>query len=184
MVGARDLEDPRHRLPHRAEAEAHEHRARELAAAFAGHEHVGARRAFGEGQHAVLLDDQRAPQRHHHQHAEQAAGEREHGDLQIVEVIGAVRGEENQCRQREHDAGGQRFACRADRLDDVVLEDRGAAEALEHRDGEHRDRNRGADGEPRPQAQIDRRGAEDQAEDGADHDGLDGELRGDCVAGT
>ena len=47
---------------------------RQRAAALAGDQHVGAGGAFGIGQHAVLLDDQRAPQRHHHQHAEDAAG--------------------------------------------------------------------------------------------------------------
>ena len=57
------------------DAEAHEDRARELAAAFAGDEHVRAGGAFGVGQHAVLLDDEGAAQRHHHQHAEDAAGE-------------------------------------------------------------------------------------------------------------
>ena len=55
--------------------EAHEHGLGHVAAPFAGDQDVGAGGAFRVGQHAVLLDDQRAPQRHHHQHAEHAAGE-------------------------------------------------------------------------------------------------------------
>ena len=73
--GREDLHDPRQRLPQRADAEAHEHGLGEGAAALAGDEDVGAGGAFGIGQDAVLLDDERAPQRHHHQHPEDAAGE-------------------------------------------------------------------------------------------------------------
>ena len=146
-------------------AEAAEDHRRQLAAALAGDEHFGAGRAFGVGQHAVLLDDQRAAQRHHHQHAEDAAGEGQHRDLEVVEVAGAVRHQEDQRRDREDDAAGDRFARRSDRLDDVVLEDRRAAELLEHRDREHRDRDRGADRQPGAQPEIDRRGAEEEPEE-------------------
>ena len=66
-------------------AEPAEDRLRERAAALAGDQHVGARRPFGIGQHAVLLDDERAPERHHHQHAHDAAGERQHQDLEVAE---------------------------------------------------------------------------------------------------
>ena len=81
MVGAEDLDDPRQRLPERADAEPQEDRLGQRAAAFAGDQHVGAGGALGVGQHAVFLDDQRAPQRDHHQHAENAAGDGEDGDL-------------------------------------------------------------------------------------------------------
>ena len=37
-----------------------------------------------------LLDDQGAAQRHHHQHAKNAAGKRQHQDLRVVEIAGAV----------------------------------------------------------------------------------------------
>ena len=99
----------------------------ELAALFARDQHLRAGGAFGIGQNAVLLHDQRAPQRHHHQHAEDAAGQRQHRDLEVVEVAGAA-GEENQRRHREDDAAGDRFAGRPDRLDDVVLENGRSAE--------------------------------------------------------
>ena len=82
-----EVEGPRQRLPQRADAEAAEHQSGQLAAALAGDQHFGARRAFGVGQHAVFLDDQRAAQRHHHQHAEDAAGKRQHRDLRVVEVL-------------------------------------------------------------------------------------------------
>ena len=44
----------------------------------------------GIGQDAVFLHDQRAAQRHHHQDAEDAAGEGQQQDLQVVEVTGPV----------------------------------------------------------------------------------------------
>ena len=173
-----EVEDPRQRLPQRADAEAGEHHRRQLAAALAGDQHVGARRAFRVRQHAVLLDDERAAQRHHHQHAEDAAGEGEHRDLEVVEVGRAVRRQEDQRRDREDDAAGDRFAGRSDRLDDVVLENRRAAELLQHRDREHGDRNRRADRQAGAQAEIHRRRAEEQAEEHADDDRLGGELGG------
>ena len=147
--GAEQVEHPRQRLPERADAEPAEHERRQLAAPLAGDQHLGAGRAFRVGKHAVLLDDQRAPQRHHHQHAEDAAGEGQHRDLEVVEVAGAVRRQEDQRRNREDDAAGDRFAGRSDRLHDVVFEDRRAAEPLQHRDGQHGDRDRRADGEAR-----------------------------------
>ncbi len=145
--GKEDVEDVGRRLEQRADAEAAEHQRGELAAALAGHQHLGAGGAFRVGQHAVLLDDQRAPQRHHHQHAEDAAGERQHRDLRVVEILRSFRHQEDQRRDREDHAAGHRFAGRADGLDDVVFEDRRAAQSLQHRDGEHGDRNRRADGE-------------------------------------
>ena len=159
-----EVEDPRQRLPQRADAEAAEHQRRQLAAALAGDQHVGAGRAFRVGQHAVLLDDQRAAQRHHHQHAEDAAGEGQHRDLEVVEVARAVGRQEDQRRDGEDDAAGDRFAGRSDRLDDVVLENRRAAELLQHRDREHGDRDRRADRQAGAQPEIDGRGAEQQPE--------------------
>ena len=81
-----------------------------------------------------------------------------------------------QRRDGEDDAAGHRLAGRTDRLDDVVLEDRRAAEPLEHRDREHRDRNRGADRQAGAQPEVHRRRAEEQPEQRAEHDGLGGEL--------
>ena len=177
IVGPEDLDDPGERFPERADAEAAEHGLRQRAAALARDQHVRARGAFGIGQHAVLLDDERAAQRHHHQDAQDAAGEGQHQDLEIAEVAGAVRRQEDQRRDREDDAAGDRLAGGSDRLDDVVLEDGRAAQLLQHRDGEHGDRDRGADRQAGPQAQVDGRGPEDQAEQHAQDDGLGRELR-------
>ena len=51
------------------------------------------------------------------------------------------------------------------------------AEPLEHRDRQHRDRDRRRHGQARLQREVDRRGAEDDAEHDAEDDRLDGELR-------
>ena len=125
----------------------------------------------------MLLDDERAAHRHHHQHADDAAYRGERDDLEDVEVLlrTAARDEQER-RDREHDARGNRFARRPDRLDDVVLEDRGLAEALEDRDREHGNRDRGRHREPGAERQVHRHRAEDEAEDGTEHHGLDGEL--------
>ena len=96
----RQVEDAGHRLPQRAEGEPAEDERRELPAALAGDEHFRAGGALRIGQHAVLLDDQRAAQRHHHQHAENAAGKREQEDLRVVEVGRAVRHQKDQRRNR------------------------------------------------------------------------------------
>ena len=160
----------------RTDAETLEDGRRQCAAAFTGDEHVGAGRAFGIGQHAVFLHDERASQRHHHQHAEQPAGGREHQDLKISKVAGAVRRQEDERRNGEDHTAGDRFTGRADRLHDVVFEDRGTAQPLQHRDGEHGDRNRCADGQSGAQPQVDRRRAEEQPEQRADDDRLQREL--------
>ncbi len=148
----------------------------ERAALLAGDQHVGAGGAFRVGQDAVLLDDQRPPQRDHEQHAEDAAHQRQGEDVEVVEVRLAVR-EEDERRDGEGDAGGDRLAGRADRLHDVVLEDRRLADVLEDADRQHRDRDRRRDREAGGERQIDRRRAEDQPEDRAQNDRLEGELR-------
>ena len=124
----------------------------------------------------MLLFDEGAAQRHHHQHAEDAPGNREERDLQVVEVRRSVRDQEDERRNREHDARGERLAGRADRLHDVVFENRRCAEPLEDRDRQHRDRDRRADGEAGPQAEIDRRCPEQQAEERAEDDRAEREL--------
>jgi hypothetical protein len=90
------------------------------AAALAGDQHLGARRPLGVGQVAVLLDDQRAPQRDHHEHAHQTACDRQDGDARDVEVVAHQQNRGN----REHDPRRYRVRSRARRLNDVVLEDR------------------------------------------------------------
>ena len=124
----------------------------------------------------VLLDDERPPERDHEEDAEGAADRREEKDDGVLEVIGPVRQEEER-RHREDDARRDRFARRPDRLDDVVLEDRGFPELLEDRDREHGDRHRGGHREPGPQREIDSRRAEDDPERRAEKDRLERELR-------
>ena len=170
------IEHPRQRFPQRADAEAAEDQRGEFSAALTRHEHLGARSAFGIGQDAVLLDDQGPAERHHHQHAENAAGKGQHRDLEVVEIRRPERFQEEQRRNREHDAAGDRFARRSDRLDDVVLENGRTTEALEHRDRQHGDRDRCADCQPRAQSQVDGGCAEQKSEERADHDGLQREF--------
>ena len=140
----------------------------------------------------MLFHDERAPERHHHQDPQDASGEGEHRDLEVVEVARAPLPEEDQRGDGEDHAGGHRLAGRPDGLDDVVFEDRGAAEPLQHRDRQHRDRDGRADREAGTQAEVDGRGAEDQPERRAEDDGLGREfsrrLRGrniglECRAG-
>jgi hypothetical protein len=125
----------------------------------------------------VLLDDQCTSERHHHQHAEDAAGEGEHRDLQVIEIAGALRHQEDERRDGEHDAAGHGLAGRPDGLDDVVFEDRRTAELLQYGNGQDGDGNRCGNGQPGAQAEIDRRGAEDDTEQRTDQDRLDGEFR-------
>ncbi len=157
--------------------EPEKNRPRQRTAAFACHEDVRARGAFGVGQRSVLLDDEGPAQRHHHQHAEDPPGEGEHRDLEIREERLAAFAEEEQRRDREDDTRGHRLAGRSDRLDDVVLEDGRAAEALEDRDGQDGDGNGGTHGQPGAKPQVDRGRAEDQAEERTEQDGPGRELR-------
>ena len=88
--------------------------------------------AFSTSAHAVpsgyfrmpcCCDDQRAPQRDHHQDAEQPAEHRDQHHARHLEIEA-----ENQDRRHRHaDAERDRLARRAGRLHDVVLEDRRVA---------------------------------------------------------
>ena len=147
----------------------------EVAALLAGDENVGAGHALGIFEVAVLLDDEGPPQRNHEEDAERAADGGEDEDRHVLE-IGRPVGEEEQGRHREDDARRDRLARRADRLHHVVLEDRGLAEPLENRDRQNRDRHRGRDRQAGAQGQIDRRGAEDDAEENPQEDRLEREL--------
>ena len=171
-----EIEDPGKRFPEGADAEPGEHQGGQRAAPLTGHQYFRAGGAFRVGKHAVLLHDQRAPERHHHQDAENAAGKRQHRDLQVVEITWSERHKRNQRRNREDDAPCKRLARGADRLDDVVLENCRADEPLEHGNGEYRDRNRRADGQPGPQAEVDGGCAEEQTEEDAEDDRFDGEF--------
>ena len=69
----------------------------EAAALLAGDEHVGAGGPLRVGQVAVLLDDEAAPQRDHHEDAEHAADGGEGHDREVLEVVLPV-GEKEQRR--------------------------------------------------------------------------------------
>ena len=155
-----------------AEAEAEKDAAGQRAAFFAGDQHVGAGGAFGVRQRAVLLHNELAAQRNHEQHAEPAADQRQHEDARVLEI----EAEKDQRRQREDDARGDGLAGVAGGLDDVVLKNRGAAEGAQDADGEHRDGDRGGDGEAGAQAHVDGDGAEDEAEEAAQQNGAKREL--------
>ena len=117
-------------------------------------------------------DDELAAQRNHEEHAQPAADERQHEDAGVLEI----EAEEDQRGQGEDDAGGDGLAGVAGGLDDVVFEDRRAAEGAQNADGEHRDGDGGGYGEAGAQAHIDRDRAEDDAEDGAEQKGAKGEF--------
>ena len=115
----------------------------------------------GIGQGAVLLHDELAPQRDHEEHAEPSADEGEDEDARVLEI----EAEEDQRRQGEDDAGRDRLAGIAGGLDDVVLEDGGAAKRAQDADGEHRDRDRGRHRQARAQSDVDGDGAEENPEE-------------------
>ena len=162
-----------------AQAEAEKDAAGERAAFFAGDEHVGAGSAFGIRQRAVLLHDELAAQGNHEQNAEPAADEGEHEDARVFEI----EAEKDESRQREDDARGDGLPGVAGGLDDVVFEDGGAAKCAQDADGKNRDGNGCGDGKPGAKADIDRDGAEDEAEEASRGAGAEGELRADLVGG-
>ena len=150
-----DVEDLLQRRVDAREREPEISGARHFATALAGDEHLRARGALGVGQVTVLLHDERAPERDHHQDSEAAPqkGQREDGPIGEVEGADAlprrrIGGEEEEPGQGEDDARGDALAGGPDRLHDVVLEDGRAAQLLEQRDGQDGDRNRGGDRQP------------------------------------
>ncbi len=155
-----------------AEAEAEKDAGGEGAAAFAGHEDVGAGGAFGVDEGALFFDDELAAEGDHEQDAEPAAKEGESEDAGGLEV----EAEEDEGGEGEDDARGDGLAGVADGLDDVVFEDRRFAEGAEDGDGEDGDRDRGGDGEPGAEADVDSDRAEEDGEDGAEEQGAEGEL--------
>ncbi len=143
------------------------------AAFFARDQHIRAGRALGVGQRTVLLHNQLAAQRDHEQHAQPAANQRQHKDARVFEV----EAKKDQRGQRKDHAGCNRLARVAGRLHNVVFENRRAAQHAQNADGEHGNGNRRRDGEPRTQAHINRDRAKDDAEDGAERNSTEGELR-------
>ena len=168
-----------------AETQAPENAAGERAAAFAGDEDVGAGGAFGKAEIAVLFDDELAAQRNHEEDAEPSAEQRERENSPEGEF--GAEAQEDQRGDGEHDSGGERFACRAGGLHDVVFENGGAAEGAQDADGQNRDGNGSGNGETGAQTHVNGDGAEEQTEERAEDDGaerefLDGFCRRRCTA--
>ena len=137
-----------------------------------GLEHLGAGGAFGILELAVLRDDERAPQRDHHENAQQAAEQPHEHDAADLEV----EPENHDGRHGDAEAEGDGLARGAGGLDDVVLEDGGVASAglrpePEERQRDHRDRDGGADREADLEDEVERRGAEHHAQQGAEDEG-------------
>ncbi len=129
--------------------------------------------AFGKRQR--VLDDHRAAQRHREQHAEQAAeaGDRQHPG--IAEILPVA--EDDQRRDREDHARGDRRTGRGAGLHDVVFQDRSAAEQAQYAHRHDGGRDRGRDGQAGEQAEVGvRRGEDHREDDGEDH-GARRELR-------
>src|SRR6266545_6975634 len=139
-----------------------------------GDQHLGARRPLGVGKIAVLFHDQRAAERNHHQDAHQPACNRQDRDAPNVEVVA----HQQNRRDRKDDSRRHRIRRRAGRLDNVVFENRGAAKPAEDRNRQNGNWDRGADGEPDLERQVDVRRAENQPEQHAEHDGPGGQLGG------
>ena len=135
-------------------------------------EHGGARGALGIFEHAMLLHDEGTPQRDHHQDAEQPAhqGDDEHTRKFEVET-------ENQNRRHRHaDTERNRLTRRPRRLRDVILQNRRVAQPhlrqpAEHGQRDHRHRNRRTHRQTDFEHEVERRGAENHAEDRARDDG-------------
>src|SRR5262249_23631421 len=115
-----------------AEAESPENTAGEGATAFASDENVGAGSAFGEAEVAVLFYDELAAERNHEEDAKPATEEGKRENSPEREF--GAEAEEYKSRNREHNAGCERFACGASGLHDVVFENGGAAESAEDGD--------------------------------------------------
>ena len=95
----------------------------------------------------MLIDNQCAAQRNHHENPEEPAGNRDKHDACDLEI----KAEDHDRRHRHAEAESDRFTGRTRSLHDVVLQDRGVAQTefgKEPKKGnrEHRDWNRRAHG--------------------------------------
>ncbi len=149
-----------------------------LFARRAGLQHLGAGGAFRVLQYPVLLDDQGAAERDHHQDAQEAAQDRHQhhpGDLHV----------ETQDHDRGHgdaEAEGDGFPRRTRGLDDVVLQDGGLGDPqplqqAEKGDRDHRYGDRGRDRQADLEHQVERGGPEHHAQQRADDQMRDGQFR-------
>ncbi len=125
----------------------------------------------------MLFDDQRATQRDHQQGSEHAAKDGQDKDDRVVEIAaGFDVGQEQETRQRKDHACRNAFAGASGSLDDVVLQDGGFEKSPAERDRQNGDGDGGGDGDPGFQRQINGGSAEQNAEDAAHQQRLEGEL--------
>src|ERR1035438_7942866 len=113
-----------------AESESEKDARGEAAAALASHQHVGAGGAFGIDEGSVLFDDELAAQGNHEENAQPSAEERECEDAGRFKI----EAQEDERRQCEDNARGDGLSGVSRGLDDVVLEDAGAAEGAQDGD--------------------------------------------------
>ncbi len=162
-----------------AETEAEEDSGCEAAAALACDEDVGAGGAFGVDEGVVLFDDELSAERDHEEDAEPAAEEGEGKDAGGFEV----EAEEDERGEGEDDSAGDGLAGVSGGLDDVVLEDAGAAEGAEDGDRQDGDGDGGGYGESGAEAYVDGDGSEENAEEGTQDEGSGGGVRGGLGGG-
>ena len=145
-----------------------------LLGALAGVAHakdLGAGHALGIGQ--VGVGHERAPQRDRVGDAEDAAQDDDENRLEIGEAGPPAHDDES---GQHEDDGGQRPGRRGDRLDDVVLLDRVIGEAAQDRHGDDSGRDRGGEGQPYLETEVDVCRSEDERDDAADEDAADRQL--------
>ena len=151
-----------------------------LAPGFAGDQDLGRGRGLGEGELAVLLDAEVAPEGRQEQDAEAAAEEGRQEDLDDV----GRQAEDVQGRDGEDGPGDERAGGGADRLEDDVLQD-GALPLIDVADADGQDGHRDGRLGDRPdlEAQVgDREGEEEGHEQPPDH-GPGGDLGDPRVGG-
>src|SRR5262249_29890089 len=128
----------------------------------------------GKAQIAVFLDNELAANGHHKEDAQPSSEQRQREDA--PEGKFGAKAEEDQCRNRKHDGGRERFTGGAGGMEDDVLTNGGPTERAKDADGEDGDGNGSGDGQAGPQADINGDGAEQESEEGAQDDGTEGEL--------
>jgi hypothetical protein len=127
----------------------------------------------------MLLHNELAAQRNHKEYAKPSTDEGEHEDTGVLEI----KAQENESWKGEDDAGGNRLAGVASRLDDVVFKDRGATERAKNADGQDSDRNGSGHGESGAKSYIDGDSAKDEAEERAEEQCAKSELRAVLIRG-
>src|ERR1700743_400799 len=108
----------------------------------------------------MFFDDELTAQRNHEEHAQPSPKQRQHKNADVLKI----ETEEDQCRKRKDDAGSNRLAGIARRLNDIIFENRRLAERTQYTDRQDRNRDRSRDSKPGAEADIDRHRPEENAE--------------------